>query len=163
MPISAYWKMIVAGVITIVIIALFSLYSVEKANRKVVQTKLDKATEERDSLVELNNRQIAKIQSFNELSIKHAEEAANAKKEIDSLRADVRNGAKRVFIKASCPEPVPKVDSARSVGDAGAAEVERAVAEDILDLREMNSKAIRQIHYLQGYIRTQCSLASHSD
>uniref|UniRef100_UPI0018C2C553 lysis system i-spanin subunit Rz n=1 Tax=Vibrio anguillarum TaxID=55601 RepID=UPI0018C2C553 len=84
-------------------------------------------------------------------------------KEIDSLRADVRNGAMRVFVKASCPEPVPKVDSARSVGDAGAAEVERAVAENILDLREMNSKAIRQIHYLQGYIRTQCSLASHSD
>ncbi|WP_327790983.1 lysis system i-spanin subunit Rz [Vibrio anguillarum] len=49
------------------------------------------------------------------------------------------------------------------MGDAGAAEVERAVAENILDLREMNSKAIRQIHYLQGYIRTQCSLASHSD
>ncbi|MBF4236984.1 lysis system i-spanin subunit Rz, partial [Vibrio anguillarum] len=94
MSTSAYWKMIVAGVITIVIIALFSLYSVEKANRKIVQTKLDKAMEERDSLVELNNRQIAKIQSFNELSIKHAEEAANAKKEIDSLRADVRNGAK---------------------------------------------------------------------
>ncbi|MBT2946371.1 lysis protein [Vibrio anguillarum] len=163
MSISAYWKMIVAGVITIVIIALFSLYSVEKANRKAVQAKLDKVTEERDSLVDLNNRQIAKIQSFNELSIKHAEEAANAKKEIDSLRADVRNGAKRVFIKASCPEPVPKVDSTRGVGDAGAAEVERAVAEDILDLREMNSKAIRQIHYLQGYIRTQCSLASHSD
>lgn len=145
------------------LISSLSFYLIERERRQLAEFERDQVTLQRDSLIRLQQQQSAKIKSFNELSIKHAKEAANAKKEIDSLRADVRNGAKRVFIKASCPEPVPKVDSARSVGDAGAAEVERAVAEDILDLREMNSKAIRQILYLQGYIRTQCPLASHSD
>ncbi|WP_237665974.1 lysis protein [Vibrio sp. V31_P5A7T61] len=156
-------KFIILTVSALFLITSLSFYLIERERRQLAEFERDQVTLQRDSLIRLQQQQSAKIKSFNELSIKHAEEAANAKKEIDSLRADVRNGAKRVFIKASCPEPVPKVDSAGSVGDAGAAEVERAVAEDILDLREMNSKAIRQILYLQGYIRTQCPLASHSD
>lgn len=145
------------------LISSLSFYLIERERRQLAEFERDQVTLQRDSLIRLQQQQSAKIKLFNELSIKHAEEAANANKEINALRADIRNGTKRVYIKARCPEPLPKADSAGSVGDARAAEVERAVAEDILDLREMNLKAIRQIHYLQGYIRTQCSLASHFD
>ncbi|WP_254619860.1 lysis protein [Vibrio metschnikovii] len=138
------------------LISSLSFYLIERERRQVAEFERDQVTLQRDSLIRLQQQQSAKIKSFNELSIKHAEEAANAKKEISSLRADIRNGTKRVYIKARCPEPLPKADSAGSVGNAGAAEVERAVAEDILDLREMNAKVIQQVLYLQDYIHSQC-------
>lgn len=145
------------------------LFLSERAERLKVQGELsiallerDKVTEQRDTLIELKEQQLAKIKSFNELSIKHAEEAANAKKEIDSLRANIRDGTKRMYIKASCPKPVSDSVAAGGVGDAGSAEVERATGQDILDLREMNVKAILQINYLQNYIRSQCQLSGHS-
>ncbi|MGL4223843.1 MAG: lysis protein [Vibrio sp.] len=135
----------------------------EKTGHDAALSSLRQATAERDSLIDISNKQSKKINLFNELSIKHAEESANAKEEIELLRADVRSGAKRVLIKANCAESVPNADSTRSMGNAGSAEVERAVTEDILDLRAMNEKATRQILYLQDYIRTQCLLASHPD
>ena len=151
-------KFIALAVLALFIISSFSLYLIERERRQMAESARDKVTEQRDSLIELKDQQLAKIKSFNELSVKYAEEAANAQKEIDSLRSDIRNGTKRMYIKTRCPEPMPKTDPTRGVGDESTAEVERAIAEDILDLREMNAKAIRQVLYLQDYIHSQCQL-----
>lgn len=156
MSATAYWKIIGAGLVAVTIAVLSGLYAFERERRQSAELEVSQVSAQLNALIKLKEDQQAKIRLFNELSIKYAGDAANAKKEIDSLRADIRNGTKRVYIKASCPESMPGTDTSGSMGDARTAEVERATGQDILDLREMNTKATRQILYLQDYIKTQC-------
>uniref|UniRef100_UPI0011457C1B lysis protein n=1 Tax=Xenorhabdus stockiae TaxID=351614 RepID=UPI0011457C1B len=49
------------------------------------------------------NKQQERIQHFSELDKIHTQELANAKTEIDTLRADVAAGRRKLRIKATCP------------------------------------------------------------
>lgn len=147
----------IAGAVSIfIIIILFSMYRVERAERIQYQSKLEAANETIHRQVELAKKQSERIKSFNELSIKSAEEITSAKKEIDNLRSGIGSGVKRVYVKASCPKPMPDTNSAGGVGDAGAARLTETAKQDYLRLREMMTESLQKTKYLQSYIRSQC-------
>ncbi|WP_441258063.1 lysis protein [Vibrio sp. Vf1514] len=113
-------------------------------------------TTERDSLIDLNNKQIAQIKSFNEIGARHAEELTAAQEEIDNLRDRLGSGPERVYVKADCPAAMPDKPGTGSVGDATAARLTEAAQQDYLRLRQMMTENLQQTRYLQDYIKTQC-------
>ncbi|ELP3312375.1 lysis protein [Vibrio fluvialis] len=157
MQASAYWKIIVAGVIAAIIATLSGLFALERERRQSAELELSQITAQRDSLIELNNKQIAKIKSFNEIGARHAEELTAAQEEIDNLRDRLSSGPERVYVKADCPAAVSDKPSAGSVGDATAARLTEAAQQDYLRLRQMMAENLQQTKYLQDYIKTQCT------
>lgn len=147
----------IAGVVSIfIIITLFSMYRIEKSERIQYQSKLESANQTIQQQAELAKKQSERIKSFNELSIKAAEDMKSAKTKIDTLRDELRNNVKRVYVKASCPKPVPDTNPTGSVVDAGTPRLSEAAREDYLRLREMMAESLQQTKYLQRYILTQC-------
>ncbi|MBY8063576.1 lysis protein [Vibrio fluvialis] len=156
MQASAYWKIIVAGVIAAIIASLTGLFALERERRQSAELELSQVTAQRDSLIDLNNKQIAKIKSFNEIGARHAEEITAAQEEIDNLRNRLSSGPERVYVKADCPAAMPDKPGTGSVGDATAARLTEAAQQDYLRLRQMMAENLQQAKYLQDYIKTQC-------
>ncbi|SFU93490.1 lysis protein [Xenorhabdus koppenhoeferi] len=100
------------------------------------------------------NQQQERIKHLAELDKVHTQELAHAKTEIDTLRADVAAGRRKLRIKATCP--VRETPSSGSVGDAGTPQLTEAARQDYFRLREMMAENERQIKYLQEYVRGQC-------
>lgn len=156
MQASAYLKIIVAGVIAAIIASLTGLLAIERERRQSAELELSQVTAQRDSLIDLNNKQIAKIKSFNELGIKYAAELTAAQEEIDRLGDSLRTANSRLRVKAVCPAAVPDQSGAGSVGDAATARLTQAAEQDYLRLRQMMVENLQQTKYLQDYIKTQC-------
>ncbi|MEQ1965428.1 lysis protein [Xenorhabdus khoisanae] len=120
----------------------------------------DKAEEYRslkrqyDEQVAINTNQQERIKQLHELDTRHSQELANAKTEIDTLRADVAAGRRKLRIKATCP--VSETVTSGSVGDAGTVELTGETGSTVLDIRAgiINDRA--KLRYLQDYIRSQC-------
>lgn len=147
----------IAGIASVfIIIILFSMYRVERSERIQYQSKLESANQTIQQQSELAKKQAERIKSFNELSIKAVEDMKSAKIKIDTLRDELRNNVKRVYVKASCPKPVSGTNSAGGLGDAGAPRLSEAAREDYLRLREMIDHNLGQTKYLQRYILDQC-------
>ncbi|EMH9026281.1 lysis protein [Proteus mirabilis] len=104
--------------------------------------------------VEINKDYQARITRLNQLDVRHSQELASAKNEIDRLRDAVSSGSKRVYIKAKCPT-VTK-NSTESGSDEATARLNKAVEQDYLRLREMIVENEQQTLYLQNYIKTEC-------
>ncbi|EMQ5756768.1 TPA: lysis protein [Proteus mirabilis] len=104
--------------------------------------------------VEINKDYQARITRLNQLDVRHSQELASAKNEIDRLRDAVSSGSKRVYIKAECPA-VTK-NSTESGSNEATARLNKAVEQDYLRLREMIVENEQQTLYLQDYIRTEC-------
>ncbi len=104
--------------------------------------------------VEINKDYQARITRLNQLDIKYTQELVNAKNEIDTLRDDIRNSSKRVYIKAECPA-VTK-NPTESGSNETTARLNKAVEQDYLRLREMIVENEQQTLYLQSYINTEC-------
>jgi prophage endopeptidase len=156
MQASAYWKIIVAGVIAAIIASLTGLFAIERERRQSAELELSQVTAQRDSLIDLNNKQIAKIKSFNEIGARHAEELTAAQEEIDNLRDRLSSGPERVYVKADCPAAMPDKPGSGSVGNATAARLTEAAQQDYLRLRQMMAENLQQTKYLHDYIKTQC-------
>ncbi|MBY7923729.1 lysis protein [Vibrio fluvialis] len=156
MQASAYWKIIVAGVIAAIIASLTGLFALERERRQSAELELSQVTAQRDSLIDLNNKQIAQIKSFNEIGARHAEELTAAQEEIDNLRDRLSSGPERVYVKADCPAAMPDKPGTGSVGYETAARLSDTAREDYLRLRRMMVDNLQQTRYLQDYIRTQC-------
>ncbi|HGN0214575.1 TPA: lysis protein [Proteus mirabilis] len=112
------------------------------------------ATNQLSQQVEINKDYQARITRLNQLDIRHSQELASAKNEIDTLRDAVNSGSKRVYVKAECPA-VTK-NSTESGSDEATARLNKAVEQDYLRLREMIVENEQQTLYLQDYIRTEC-------
>lgn len=123
--------------------------------------KIDELKESNQSLTEQLSQQIninkdyqARITRLNQLDIRHSQELASAKNEINTLRDAVSSGSKRVYVKAECPA-VTK-NSAESRSNEATARLNKAVEQDYLRLREMIVENEQQTLYLQDYIKTEC-------
>ncbi|SUC14416.1 phage endopeptidase (lysis protein) [Proteus vulgaris] len=112
------------------------------------------ATNQLSQQVEINKDYQARITRLNQLDIRHSQELASAKNEIDTLRDTVNSGNKRVYVKAECPA-VTK-NSTESGSNEATARLNKAVEQDYLRLREMIVENEQQTLYLQNYIRTEC-------
>ncbi len=104
--------------------------------------------------VEINKDYQARITRLNQLDVRHSQELASAKNEIDRLRDAVSSGSKRVYVKAECPKSAS--NPTESGSNEATARLNKAVEQDYLRLREMIVENEKQTLYLQNYIRTEC-------
>ncbi|MEW4516568.1 lysis protein [Proteus vulgaris] len=112
------------------------------------------ATNQLSQQVEINKDYQARITRLNQLDIRHSQELASAKNEINTLRDAVSSGSKRVYVKAECPTVIK--NSTESGSNEATARLNKAVEQDYLRLREMIVENEQQTLYLQNYINTEC-------
>lgn len=112
------------------------------------------ATSQLSQQVDINKDYQARITRLNQLDIRHSQELASEKNEINTLRDAVSSGSKRVYVKAECPA-VTK-NSTESGSNETSARLNKAVEQDYLRLREMIVENEQQTLYLQDYIKTEC-------
>ena len=87
------------------------------------------------------------------LDAKYTKELADANETIESLRADVSAGRKRLQVSATCPK------STAGTGSMGDGESPGLTADAELNYYRLRSgidKVTAQVNYLQEYINTQC-------
>lgn len=131
---------------------LFSMLSMKEVIELGKENK--SLTEQLSQQVEINKDYQARITRLNQLDIRHSQELASAKNEINTLRDAVNSGSKRVYVKAECPA-VTK-NHTESGSNEATARLNKAVEQDYLRLREMIVENEKQTLYLQNYIRTEC-------
>ena len=149
-------KFIALAVLVLSLIVSSLLLYVKVVELDSAKNKLSEANLKIDSYVKSQELQNQRIEMLAEIGDQSAKELKNAHDEINRLADQLRAGPSRVFVKASCPKPVPDTATAGSVGNAGTPQLNEAAREDYLHLRRMMVDSEQQIKYLQKYIQTQC-------
>ncbi|HGU7904401.1 TPA: lysis protein [Escherichia coli] len=119
---------------------------VYKEQRDNKASELEKANA---TIADMRKRQ----RDVTELDARYTKELADANATIESLRADVSAGRKRLQVAATCTK---STTGASSMGDG---ENPRLTADAELNYYRLRSGIDRitaQVNYLQEYIRTQC-------
>ena len=104
--------------------------------------------------VEINKDYQARITRLNQLDVRHSQELASAKNEIDRLRDAVSSGSKRVYVKADCPKSEGVTTS--GVANATTARPIDTAIRNYWLLRERIAESEQVILGLQDYINTEC-------
>ncbi|EGT3592097.1 lysis protein [Proteus mirabilis] len=104
--------------------------------------------------VEINKDYQARITRLNQLDIRHSQELASAKNEIDRFRVSAERNPDRVYIKAECPKST--TTSTASMDDAITARPTDTAIRNYWLLRERIAQSEQVILGLQDYIRTEC-------
>lgn len=87
------------------------------------------------------------------LDAAHTRRTQEAQREMDQLRAAIRDGERRLSIRATCPPRLPDTADAPRVGDGkDRADIDPGAAERIVALTERGDKAIRQLTACQDYV-----------
>ncbi|MBD2779427.1 lysis protein [Xenorhabdus szentirmaii] len=141
------------GTVIALVIASAAAFLYRSGYKKQLGINNDQITEIQQ-LTDTINYQNTHIEMLHELDSKHTQELANAKTEIDTLRADVATGRRKLRIKANCP--VPETTPSGSVVDATTVELTGETGSTVLDIREgiINDRA--KLRYLQEYVKTEC-------
>ncbi|PHM54550.1 lysis protein [Xenorhabdus sp. KK7.4] len=135
----------------VMVSGLFWFYYSEYQDKAEAYTSLKL---EYDKQVIAIGKQQERLEQLAKLDEIYIEKLANAKTEIDTLRADVAAGRRKLRIKATCP--VSEATSSSGVGDATTVELPRETGQAVLDIREgiINDRA--KLRYLQEYVRAEC-------
>ncbi|WP_000091918.1 lysis protein [Escherichia albertii] len=88
-----------------------------------------------------------------ELDARYTKELADANATIESLRADVSAGRKRLQVAATCAKSTTE---ASSMGDGESPGLTADAELNYYRLRSGIDRVTAQVNYLQEYIRTQC-------
>ncbi|HGW6567772.1 lysis protein [Escherichia coli] len=88
-----------------------------------------------------------------ELDARYTKELADANATIESLRADVSAGRKRLQVAATCAKSTTR---ASSMGDGESPRLTADAELNYYRLRSGIDRITAQVNYLQEYIRTQC-------
>ncbi|MBI6548606.1 lysis protein [Xenorhabdus lircayensis] len=146
-------KKLLVVLVTALGVASFAVYHYRSGYNKQLGINGNQKTEIQQ-LTDRINHQNTHIEMLHELDTKHTQELANAKTEIDTLRADVAAGRRKLRIKANCP--VSETAPSGSMGDGTPVEITGETGSTVLDIREgiINDRA--KLRYLQGYINTEC-------
>ncbi|PQQ22506.1 lysis protein [Photorhabdus hindustanensis] len=139
-------------ILALIVISLTAYYYHSELQREQRVTKQQQ--EDIQQLTDTIDYQNSHITMLNELDVKHTQELANAKSEIDTLRGDVAAGRKRLFVKATCPKS--EADSRARMDDAASPRLEDSVVRDYFTLTERVTTMQAQLEGLQDYVRTQC-------
>ena len=89
-----------------------------------------------------------------ELDARYTKELADANATIESLRADVSAGRKRLQLNANCP--ANGTTSTGGLGDVTGPRLTDSAERDYFTLRERIVTVTKQVGYLQEYIKEQC-------
>ncbi|ENC6449556.1 lysis protein, partial [Escherichia coli] len=90
------------------------------------------------------------------LDARYSRELADARAEIETLRADVAAGRKRLRVNATCPGTVREATGTSSVDNATGPRLADTAERDYFILRERLMTMQKQLEGAQEYIRTQC-------
>lgn len=116
----------------------------EQRDKKVSELKQATAT-----IADMQQRQ----RDVAELDARYTKELADANATIESLRADVSAGRKRLQVAATCAK---STTGASSMGDGESPRLTADAELNYYRLRSGIDKITAQVNYLQEYIRTQC-------
>ena len=116
----------------------------EQRDKKVSELKQATAT-----IADMRKRQ----RDVAELDARYTKELADANATIESLRADVSAGRKRLQVAATCAK---STTGASSMGDGESPRLTADAELNYYRLRSGIDKLTAQVNYLQEYIRTQC-------
>ncbi|EMF1463716.1 lysis protein [Escherichia coli] len=116
----------------------------EQRDKKVSELKQATAT-----ITDMQTRQ----RDVAALDAKYTKELADANATIESLRADVSAGRKRLQVAATCAK---STTGASSMGDGESPGLTADAELNYYRLRSGIDKITAQVNYLQEYIRTQC-------
>ncbi len=149
-----HWKLYIVIVIVGIVAGGCVLINsqAEKINTLAENNKKLTATLEEQKAI--NTDYQVRIERLNQLDTRHTQELVNAKNEIDRLRDDIRNGSKRVYIKAECPTFDSGTSSSLDVSRS--TPVARDTEENILNLVEQIETLERQYLGLRDYYLTEC-------
>ena len=117
-----------------------------KAQRDKNVRELEKANA---TIADMRKRQ----RDVAELDARYTKELADANETIESLRADVSAGRKRLQVAATCAKPTT---GASSMGDGESPRLTADAELNYYRLRSGIDRITAQVNYLQEYIRTQC-------
>ena len=115
-------------------------------NAMTYKEQRDKAT---SIIADMQKRQ----RDVAELDARYTKELADANETIESLRADVSAGRKRLQVAATCAKPTT---GASSMGDGESPRLTADAELNYYRLRSGIDRITAQVNYLQEYIRTQC-------
>ncbi|HAH6003579.1 TPA: lysis protein [Escherichia coli] len=116
----------------------------EQRDKKVSELKQATAT-----ISDMQQRQ----RDVAELDARYTKELADANATIESLRADVSAGRKRLQVAATCAK---STTGASSMGDGESPRLTADAELNYYRLRSGIDRITAQVNYLQEYIRTQC-------
>lgn len=88
------------------------------------------------------------------LDAKYTKELSDANATIESLRADVSAGRKRLQLNANCPKN--GATGTGGMGDASGPRLTDSAERDYFTLRERIVTVTKQVGYLQDYVKDQC-------
>ncbi len=116
----------------------------EQRDKKVSELKQATAT-----ITDMQQRQ----RDVAELDARYTKELADANATIESLRADVSAGRKRLQVAATCAK---STTGASGMGDGESPRLTADAELNYYRLRSGIDRITAQVNYLQEYIRTQC-------
>ncbi|EFN5500183.1 lysis protein [Escherichia coli] len=116
----------------------------EQRDKKVSELKQVTAT-----IADMQKRQ----RDVAELDARYTKELADANATIESLRADVSAGRKRLQVAATCAK---STTGASGMGDGESPRLTADAELNYYRLRSGIDRITAQVNYLQEYIRTQC-------
>ena len=144
---------IISAVVICLIVSLGWLASHYHDNATEFKRQRDKVTEQlslaNDTIADMQKRQ----RDVAELDARYTKELADANATIESLRADVSAGRKRLQVAATCAK---STTGASSMGDGESPGLTADAELNYYRLRSGIDKITAQVNYLQEYIRTQC-------
>ena len=117
-----------------------------KEQRDDAKTKLSQANA---TITDMQQRQ----RDVAELDARYTKELADANATIESLRADVSAGRKRLQVAATCAK---STTGASGMGDGESPRLTADAELNYYRLRSGIDRITAQVNYLQEYIRTQC-------
>ncbi|EKQ1529331.1 lysis protein [Salmonella enterica] len=139
-------KAIIASVIICIIVCLSWAVNHYRNNAIAYKDQRDKAI---SIIADMQKRQ----RDVAELDARYTKELADANATIESLRADVSAGRKRLQVAATCTK---STTGASSMGDGESPRLTADAELNYYRLRSGIDRITAQVNYLQEYIRTQC-------
>ncbi|KKI45225.1 lysis protein [Hafnia alvei] len=154
MNINLSWRMMAIGILLVALVVAGRIanhyrdqyHQVDKDRIAAEQL----ARERQSTINDMTHRQ----QLNAALDAKYMQELLNAKSQIETLRADLNSGTKRLRIAASCRK-LPETTTATSKPDATSPRYDAEFERNYLSLVERIRQSETMINGLQNYIRNQ--------
>lgn len=147
------WKTMFVGLLLVSLIVSGRLANHYRNNAITYKDQRDTATHKltlaNATITDMMKRQ----RDVAALDARYTKELADANATIESLRADVSAGRKRLQVSATCPK---STSGASGMGDGESPRLTADAELNYYRLRSGIDRITAQVNYLQEYIRTQC-------
>ncbi|EKS2198394.1 lysis protein [Salmonella enterica] len=147
------WKTMFLGLLLVSLIVAGRLANHYRNNAIIYKYQRDTATHNLKLANETITDMMKRQRDVAALDARYTKELADANATIESLRADVSAGRKRLQVAATCPK---STSGTSSMGDGESPRLTADAELNYYRLRSGIDRITAQVNYLQEYIRTQC-------